>query len=179
VLARTDTARLFAFVDHAQITNVASWPALTSPPESDWTRTHSCGVTLLCFGLGLFFGLGELGFGLAVGLGELELGVGLGVALGLGLGVVVAEVDAEESEEDEDVEVALAEGLSLPDVLGEADWLLLADVLGAADELADLNRDEELARMVARSWLVALLVADDSAVLFGVSPHSADFLVVD
>jgi hypothetical protein len=131
----------------------------------------------LCFLLGeLAVGLGELGFGLAVGVEE--LGVGLGVELVLGLGLVVAEVDAEELEGDEDVAVALDEGLLLPDVLGEADGLLLADVLGAADELADLSRDEDLASAVAGSWLMTLFVADDSAVLFGVDPHSAD-LVVD
>jgi hypothetical protein len=179
VLARTDTAWLFAFVDHTQTTKVASWPALTSPVlDSDWTRTQSCGVTgFLCFLLGeLAVGLGELGFGLAVGLGELADGLGVALSLGLGLGVVVAEVDAEEFDEDEDVAVAL--GLSLPDVLADADGLPLADVLGAADELADLSREEDLASAVARSWLVASFVADDSDVLFGVVPHTAD-LVVD
>jgi hypothetical protein len=78
VLARTDTARLVALVDQTQITNTASWPALTSPAlERGWTRTHSCGVC--------FLGLGELG----VGLGVVELGVGLGVVVELGAGVVV------------------------------------------------------------------------------------------
>jgi hypothetical protein len=193
VLARTDTALLFAFSDHTQITNVASWPALTSPRlASDWTRTHSCGVTCLCFLPGeLAVGSGELGVGLAVG--EVEVGVGLGLAeveLGLGLGVVVAEVDAEVFEGGEDVAVALDEGLSLADVLGEADALLLADVLGeagallladvlgAASEVADLNSDEELTSATAGSWLMALFVADDSAVLFGVDPHTADLAVV-
>jgi hypothetical protein len=130
----------------------------------------------LCFLVG-GFGLGELGFGLAVGLGELGVGLGVELVLVLGLGVVVAEVDAEEFEGDEDVAVELDEGLLLADVLGEADSLPLADVLGAAGELADLTRDADLAS-TAGSLLVALFVADDSAVLFGVDPHSAD-LVVD
>jgi hypothetical protein len=128
----------------------------------------------LCF----FFGLGEW---LGVGLGELEVALGVGegeleVVLGVGEGDV--EVDDFGSGVPEDgAAVALDEGLSLADVLGEADVLLLADVLGVADEFADLKGDEELASAAASSWLVALFVADDSAVLFGMSPHSADFLV--
>jgi hypothetical protein len=173
VLARTDTARLFAFVDHTQITKVASWPALTLPaPESGWTRTHSCGVTFV-----FFFGLGDL---LGVGEGELELVLGVGdgeLEVVLGVGEGEGEVEVEAGVPEGDVAVALDEGLLLADVLGEADVLLLADVLGEADEFADLNGDEELASAAAGSWLVASFVADDSAVLFGMSPHSVDFLV--
>ena len=147
MLARTDTERLFAFVDHTQITKVASWPALTLPaPESGWTRTHSCGVTFF-----FFFGLGDL---LGFGLGELELGLGVGegeleVVLGVGEGEV--EVDAFGSGAPEDDVVALDEGLLLADVLGEGDVLPLADVLGVAEEFTDLNGDEELASAAAGS----------------------------
>jgi hypothetical protein len=176
VLARTDTAWLFAFVDHTQITKAASWPALTLPAlESGWTRTHSCGVTF-------FFGLVEVGLGF--GLGELEVALGVGegevdgeVVLGVGEGEVVVD-DFGSGVPEDDVAVALDEGLSVADVLGEADPLLLADVLGEADEFADLNGDEELASAAASSRLVALFVADDSAVLFGMSLHSVVFLVV-
>ena len=178
VLARTDTAWLFAFVDQTQITKVASWPALTLPaPESGWTRTHSCGVTFF-----FFFGLGDL---LGVGLGELEvvLGVGEGeleVVLGVGEGDVEVEAEVDDfGSGADDVAGALDEVLLLADVLGEGDGLLLAEVLGVADEFADLNGDEELASAAAESWPVAaLFVADDSAVLFGMDPHSVDFLVV-
>jgi hypothetical protein len=177
VLARTDTAWLFAFVDHTQITKVASWPALTLPAlESGWTRTHSCGVTFFFFGPveeGLGFGLGELEVALGVGEGEVEADV----VLGVGEGEVVVD-DFGSGVPEDDVAVALDEGLSLADVLGEADPLLLADALGEADEFADLNGDEELASAAASSRLVALFVADDSAVLFGMSPHSVVFLVV-
>jgi hypothetical protein len=177
VLARTDTAWLFAFVDHTQITKVALWPALTLPaPESAWTRTHSCGVTFF-----FFFGLGDL---LGFGLGELELGLGVGegeleVVLGVGEGEV--EVEVEVDVEDfgsgaDDVAGALDEGLLLAEVLGEGDGLLLADVLGVADASADLNGDEELASAAAVPLPVARFVADDSVVLFGMSPHSVDFL---
>ena len=173
VLARTDTARLVAFVDQTQITNFASWPALTSPAlEKGWIRTHSCGVAFL--GLGL--GLDELGFG----VGELdleELGVGLGVVDVLGLGVVVAGVDDSVPDEDEDVAaeadvVGLDEGLSLVDVAGE-----LADLVDFADELADVIGDaDELASVAARSCLAALLaallVASESTVLLGMSGHA-------
>jgi len=137
-LARTETARLFAFVDHTQITKVASWPALTSPAlESDWTRAQSCGVTRLCF----FFAVGD-----GLGLGELDVGVGVGegeleVELGFGEGDVEVEDFGfgvpEELEGGEEVAVALDEGLSLADVLGEA------------DEFADLSRDEELTSAAA------------------------------
>jgi hypothetical protein len=183
-LARTDTARLVAFVDQTQITKVASWPALTSPaPESGWTRTHSCGVTFLGFGLGeLGFGLGELDVGLGFGV----LGFGLGVVVELGVGVVVAVVDDEAPDEDEELAagvevVGLDEGLSLSDlrddadVLGEPDLLVLpvADLAGAADELADLNRSaDELASAAAGSWLAAPVVAEDSSVLLGMSGHA-------
>jgi hypothetical protein len=163
VPARTDTARLSAFVDHTQITKVASWPALTSPaPESDWTRTHSCGVTFLCFfGLGVWlgFGLGELDVGLGFGEGELELGFGEG--------------DPDELEWGEDDAAGLDEWLALADTVGEGDLLLLAVAVG---ELADLNRDEELAS-AAVWWLVASFVADDSVVLFGMIRHSVGFAV--
>jgi len=118
----------------------------------------------------LGFGLGELELGLGVGEGELE------VVLGVGEGEVEAEVD--DGSGADDVAGALDELLLLADVLGEGDGLLLADVLGVADEFADLNGDEELASAAAESWPVALFVADDSAVLFGMDPHSVDFLVV-
>ena len=126
-----------------------------------------------------FFGLGDL---LGFGLGELELGLGVGegeveVVLGVGEGEVEFEVEDFGSGAPEDDVVALDEGLLLADVLGEGEVLLLADVLGVADEFADLNGDEELASAAAGSRLVALFVADDSAVLFGMSPHSVDFLV--
>jgi len=128
----------------------------------------------LCF----FFGLGDL---LGFGLGELEVALGVGdgeleVVLGVGEGEV--EVDDFGSGVPEDaVAVALDEGLSLADVLGEGDPLLLADVAGVADEFADLNGDEELASAAASALLLALFVADDSAVLFGMSLHTAGFLV--
>jgi hypothetical protein len=118
----------------------------------------------------LGFGLGELEVGLGVGEGELE------VVLGVGEGEVEVDDFGFGAPED-DVAVELVEGLSLADVLGEADVLLLADEFGVADEFADLNGDEELASAVAGSWLVALFMADDSAVLFGKFPHTADFLV--
>ena len=124
------------------------------------------------FGLGVWlgFGLGEVELGLGVGEGDLE------VELGVGEGEVVVD-DFGSGVPEDDVAVALDEGLPLADVLGEADLLLPADVLGLADELADLNSEEELASAAAGSSLVALFVADDSAVLFGISPHTADFLV--
>ena len=62
------------------------------------------------------------------------------------------------------------------DELGEG--LPLSDGLGEADELADRSSAEELASADAGSWLVALFVADDSTVFFGISRHSAD-LVLD
>jgi hypothetical protein len=127
----------------------------------------------LCFvGLGVWlgFGLGEVELGLGVGEGDLE------VELGVGEGEVVVD-DFGSGVPEDDVAVALDEGLPLADVLGEADLLLLADVLGLADELADLNGEEELASAAPGPWLVASFVADDSAVLFGISPHTADFLV--
>lgn len=182
MLARTDTARLVAFVDQTQITKVAVWPGLTSPPpERGWIRTHSCGVTFLGFGLGeLGFGLGELDVGLGDGVG---VTVELGEAVELGVGVVVAEVDDEVFDEEEvaagvDV-VGLDEGLSLPDadVLGEGDVLVLL-VAGVADELADLNRDaDEMASAAAGPWLAALVVAADSFVFFGMSGHDAEMTV--
>lgn len=167
MLARTDTARLVAFVDQTHITKVAWRPALTSPPpESDWIRTHSCGFAFLGFGLGeLGFGLGELDEGLGFGV----LGFGLGV-VELGLGEAVAVVD-DEPADDEDEEASgvdvlgLDEGLSLAGVLAEADLLLLpvADFVGVADELAELNRDaDELASVAAGSWLAASVLAADS-----------------
>jgi hypothetical protein len=175
VLALTDTARLVALVDQTQMTNVASWPTLTSPaPESGWIRTHSCGVTFLGFGF-LGFGLDELGFG----EGELDLevlGVGLGVVVVLGLGVVVAGVD--DAAPDEDVEpeadvVGLDEGLSLVDVADE-----LAGLVDFADEPADLSFDaEELASAAERSCLAALLVAPESTVLLGMSGHAAELMI--
>jgi len=173
--ARTDTARLVAFVDQTQMTNLASWPAFTSPaPESGWIRTHSCGVAFfLGFGF-LGFGLDELGFG----DGELDLdvlGVGLGVVEVLGLGVVVAGVDDAAPDEDELAEaevVGLDEGLSLVDVAGE-----LADLVDFADEPADLSRDaEELASAAARSSLAALLAAAESTLLLGMSGHVAELM---
>ena len=144
MLARTDTARLFAFVDQTQITNVASWPGLTSPaPERDSTRTQSCGVTFLGFGLDeLGFGFGELGFGLG------ELGLGLGDVLGVG--VVVAGFDEDE------------------DVLAEFDVLGLDEGL-----LTDLNGDtEEVASVAADSCLAAVVLAAESTVLLGMSGHA-------
>jgi hypothetical protein len=156
VLARTDTARLVAFVDQTQITKPASWPALTSPaPESGWIRTHSCGVAFLGLGLGeLGFGLGELGFGLG------ELGFGLGV-VELGLGVVVGGVDDEALDEDEDA-------------VAEVDTAGLIEGLPLSDLRDDLNSDaEELASAAAGSWSAALVVAAESTVLFGMSGHAA------
>jgi len=169
-LARTDTARLVAFVDQTQITNVASCPALTSPaPESGWIRTHSCGVAFLGFGLELGFGEEELGFG----LGLEELGVGLGVVVELGLGVVVAGVDDAAPDEDVDAEVVgLDDGLSLVDVAGElADFVDFADLAVVDDD--GFNGDaEELASAAARSCLAALLAAAESTVLLGMSGHA-------
>lgn len=183
VLARTDTARLVAFVDQTQITKVASWPGLTSPaPERGWIRTHSCGVTFLGFGLGeLGFGLGELDVGLGFGVG---VAVELGVVVELGVGLVVADVD-DEALDDEDVAadvdvVGLDEGLALPDVLADAELLVLlvAALAGVADERADLNSDaDELASAAAASWLAALVVAADSFVLFGMSGHDAELMI--
>jgi hypothetical protein len=165
-------------VDHTQTTKVASWPALALPaPESGWTRTHSCGVTTFFF---FFF---FFGFDVLLGDGEGELDVLLGdgegeldVLLGDGEGEVEVE-DFGSGVPEDDVAVALDEGLSLADALGDADPLLLDDVPGEADEFADLNGDDELASAAASWWLVAPFVADDSAVLFGMSPHSTGFLV--
>jgi hypothetical protein len=129
----------------------------------------------LCF---FFFGLGDL---LGFGLGELEVALGVGdgeleVVLGVGEGEVEVD-DFGSGVPEDDVAVALDEGLLLADALGEGDPLLLEDVAGVADEFADLNGDEELASAAAPALLVALFVADDSAVLFGMSAHSAGFLV--
>jgi hypothetical protein len=175
VLARTDTARLVALVDQTQTTNPASWPALTSlAPFTDWTRTHSCGVADLGFG---FFE--ELGFGL--GVAEL---VGLADVVELGVGVVVSGVD-DPALEGEDVPaevdaVALDEGLSLAELLDDADalaeaaLLVLADLAGVAEDLADLNADaEELASAAFGSWSAALFLAPESTVLVGMSGHAA------
>ena len=175
VLACTDTARLVAFVDQTQMTNVASWPALTSPaPESGWIRTHSCGVAFF-FG----FGLDELGFGVGeLVLEELGVGLGLGVVVVLGLGVVVAGVEDAAPDEDEDAVpevdvVGLDEGLSLVDVAGE-----LADLADFADDVVDLSGDaEELASAAARSCWAALLVAAESTVLLGMSGHAAELML--
>ena len=190
VLARTDTARLVAFVDQTQMTNVASWPGLTSPaPERGWIRTHSCGVTFLGFGLGeLGFGLGELDVGLGFGVG---VAVELGVVVELGVGVVVAEVDDEALDEDEEVAggedvVGLDEGLTLSDlsddadVLADADLLVLVvtDLAVVADEFADLSGDtDELASAAAGPLLAASVVADASFVLFGMSGHDAELMI--
>jgi hypothetical protein len=165
VLARTDTARLVAFVDQTQITKVASWPGLTSPaPERGWIRTHSCGVTFLGFGLGeLGFGLGELDVGLGFGVG---VAVELGVVVEVGVGVVVVEVDDEALDEDEEVAaevdaVGLDEGLTLSDLRDDA----------------DLNRDADELASAARSWLAALVVAADSFVVFGMSGQDAELMI--
>ena len=155
-MAITDTARLIALVDQTQITKPASWPALTSPaPESGWTRTHSCGFVVLGAGLD------ELGLG--------ELGFGLGVVVELGLGVVVAGDDDDEPDEDDEAAEV--------DVLGLDDGLSLSDLREDADELADLSKDaEELSSAAAGAWSAALVLADDSTVLLGMSGHVAELM---
>ena len=159
-MAITDTARLIALVDQTQITKPASWPALTSPaPESGWIRTHSCGFVVLGAGLD------ELGFGLGLG----ELGFGLGVVVELGLGVVVAGDDDDEPDEDDEAAEV--------DVLGLDDGLSLSDLREDADELADLSKDaEELSSAAAGAWSAALVLADDSTVLLGMSGHVAELM---
>jgi hypothetical protein len=180
VLARTDTARLVAFVVQTQTTNPASWPALTSlAPLRGWISTQSCGVAL-------GFGFGELDLE--------ELGVGLGVAVELGVGVVVSGLDdpalegedaaAELDAADEPDVPGLDEGLSLADlpddadVLAEADLLVLADLTRVADERADLNGlAEELASASADLWSAALFVAPESSALAGMSGHAAELMI--
>ena len=176
-LARTVTASLAAPVDQTQITKPALWPALTSPAlERGWTRTHSCGVTRLCFGLGL--GVDELGFGL-----------GVLVAVSLGVGLVDAGVDVAGTVDVAGlVEVAglddadeLAEGLLLAELRDDADALAEPDMLAelvVADDLADLKDDADEMANAAPGWcLAALFVAPESTVLFGMSGQAAELMI--